>query len=244
MQSNLHQLEIMEKTRRELIANVSHDLRTPIASIQSFVEALQDGVIDDYETSQAYLRTIHREARRLNSLIDDLFELSKLEAGQEAFHPVPSHLDQMIIEVLDSYSVRIHEKMLRVHVSVSDDIPVLHLMPEKISRVLNNLVDNAVRHSPENGLLEIEVRMSSRADFVEVMIRDEAEGVSGEDVKRVFERFYRVDKSRNRGSGGSGLGLAIARSLVELHGGTIGVRIPSGKSQGSEFWFTLPVYRG
>jgi two-component system sensor histidine kinase SaeS len=243
LQSHLRQLELDEKTRRELIANVSHDLRTPIASIQSFVEALQDGVIDDTETSQAYLTTIHREVRRLNSLIDDLFELSKLEAGQETFEPVPCHLDQIIIEVLDSYSVRIHEKMLQVHVSVGDDIPVLHLMPEKMMRVLNNLVDNAVRHSPQGGLLRINVQAHPHAGFIEVTIRDEAERVTGEDAKRVFERFYRVDKSRNKRSGGAGLGLAIARSLVELHGGEIGVRTPPNTTQGNEFWFTLPLHK-
>jgi two-component system sensor histidine kinase SaeS len=106
---SLQKLESMEKTRRELIANVSHDLRTPIASIQSFVEALDDGIIGDDETSHLYLTTIHREVRRLSSLIDDLFELSKLEACQQPFHPVPGHIDQIIIEVLESYSVRIQE---------------------------------------------------------------------------------------------------------------------------------------
>ncbi len=240
---SLQKLESMEKTRRELIANVSHDLRTPIASIQSFVEALDDGVIDNDETSHLYLKTIHREVRRLSSLIDDLFELSKLEAGQAPFHPVPGHIDQIIIEVLESYSVRIQEKKLNVEVTVADDTPVLFIMPDKITRVLSNLVDNAIRHAPKRSNLEIEVKRSTIASFVEVAVRDEGEGISGENAERVFERFYRLDKSRNRDSGGSGLGLAIARSLVELHGGTIGVRAPSGKSHGSEFWFTLPVHK-
>jgi two-component system, OmpR family, sensor histidine kinase SaeS len=242
MHESLQKLELMEKTRRELIANVSHDLRTPIASIQSFVEALDDGVIDDYETSRRYLKTIHREVRRLSSLIDDLFELSKLEAGQQSYHPVPSHIDQLIIEVLESYSVRIQEKKLNVQVSVADDTPVLFIMPDKIARVLSNLVDNAIRHAPKHSDLRIEVKRSTDGNDVEVSVTDEGEGVSMEDAERVFERFYRIDKSRNRESGGSGLGLAIARSLVELHGGKIGVRLPSGKSHGSEFWFTLPVH--
>lgn len=242
MHDNLQQLELMEKTRRELIANVSHDLRTPIASIQSFVEALEDGVIDDHETSRGYLKTIHREARRLSSLIDDLFELSKLEAGQQAYHPVPGRIDQIIIEVLESYSVRIREKSLNVKVSVADDVPILFIMPDKITRVLSNLVDNAIRHSPAGAGLHIDAKSCAGENSVVVSIRDEAESLPRENAGRVFERFYRIDPSRNRESGGSGLGLAIARSLVELHGGTIGVRMPLGKSQGNEFWFTLPVH--
>ncbi|WP_026976098.1 sensor histidine kinase [Alicyclobacillus contaminans] len=243
MHENFKQLELMERTRRELIANVSHDLRTPIASIQSFVEALEDGVIDDYETSRVYLKTIHREASRLSSLIDDLFELSKLEAGQQSYHPVPAHIDQIIIEVLESYSVRIHEKGLNVQVTVADDTPILFIMPDKIARVLSNLVNNAIRHAPEQSELRIEVKKLPGGNFVEIVVTDEGEGVSAENAERVFERFYRTDKSRNRDSGGAGLGLAIARSLVELHGGEIGVRVPSGKSHGSQFWFTLPVHK-
>jgi two-component system, OmpR family, sensor histidine kinase SaeS len=238
---NLEKLAVMEQNRRELVANVSHDLRTPIASIQSFVEALDDGVIEDSKTYHSYLKTIQRESHRLSALINDLFELSKLEAGQQSYLPVPGRIDQMIIEVLESYSVRIRDKQLNVKVYVADDIPSLFMMPDKITRVLNNLLDNAIRHSPKGSNIEIEVKKLLNNNFVEVSIRDEAEGVSRENAGRIFERFYRVDKSRSRTSGGAGLGLAIARSLVELHGGEIGVRVPPEKQHGSEFWFTLPV---
>lgn len=110
----------MERTRRELVANVSHDLRTPIAAVQSFVEALDDQVIEDRETRQFYLKTIQREVGKLSSMIDDLFELSRLEAGQQAFSPLPSRLDQVILELLQSYALRIHEKGLYVTVDVSE----------------------------------------------------------------------------------------------------------------------------
>lgn len=247
LHNSFRRLETMEKTRRELIANVSHDLRTPITTIRSYVEALDDQVIDDRDTSQVYLRTIHREVNRLSSLIDDLFELSKLEAGQQAYRPVPSQIDQVILGVLEGYSLRIHEKGLRVLVEVADDVPGLLLMPEKIARVLSNLLDNAIRHSSEGSMLEVRARPLLAAgghEVVEVAVRDEGEGISGEHEEHIFERFFRTDASRNRDSGGAGLGLAIARSLVELHGGQIGLRTPkggSGEVVGSEFWFTLPV---
>jgi two-component system sensor histidine kinase SaeS len=241
MHEDLVQLENMEQTRRELIANVSHDLRTPIASIQSFVEALEDGVIDDYETSRRYLGTIHREIGRLSDLIDDLFELSKLEAGQQLYSPRLGHIDQVILEVLEGCSVNLQEKHMHVAVSVADDIPALPMMYDKVIRVVRNLVDNAIRHSPRGSEIQIAAKRWSDRGVVEVIIRDQGEGVDVDDAQRIFERFYRVDKSRSRDSGGAGLGLAIARSLIELHGGAIGVRSRQGQSGGSEFWFTLPL---
>lgn len=239
LQASFAGLQAMERTRRELIANVSHDLRTPIASVQSFVEALDDGVLEDRETAHAYLDTIHREVGRLSSLIDDLFELSKLEAGQQTFQPVSARIDDIVLEVLESYRVRIEDKSIGIDVHIPDRIPTLWLMPDKVARILGNLLDNAIRHSPLGARITLKVAELTSENAIEVAVGDEGEGIAEEHRELVFERFFRTDRSRQRQSGGAGLGLAIARSLVELHGGWIGVR-PASKGSGSEFWFTLP----
>jgi two-component system sensor histidine kinase SaeS len=234
------QLEGMERTRRELIANISHDLRTPLAAIQSYVEALEDGVVDEKVEMDRYLRTIHNETRRLSRLIDDLFELSKLEAGHQSLGAVPCHLEQVLAEVLDSHQLLLNEKRLTMVVDIPDNLPVLILSPEKIYRVVANLLLNAIRYSPEGGAIELGVTLEF-ADLVQVSLADHGPGVHPSDQVRLFERFYRSDPSRTRHTGGSGLGLAIARGLVQLHGGEIGVKGRSDASSGAVFWFTLPI---
>ncbi|WP_038089250.1 sensor histidine kinase [Tumebacillus flagellatus] len=237
---SFQQLQEGERARRELVANVSHDLRTPLSSIQSFVEALQDNVVQDPESVRQYLATIHAETKRMGAMIEDLFELSKLEARQEQFVPVWAHLEQVLVEVLDSHALLLREKKLRVEVQMETELPQLRIMPEKVSRVIGNLLQNAVRHTKEGGVLQVAVRRKTE-QAVEIALRDQGEGVPMEERTRIFERGYRTDKSRNRESGGAGLGLAIARSLVELHGGQIGVREREDGAKGSEFWFTLPM---
>jgi two-component system sensor histidine kinase SaeS len=241
LQQSFQLLEETERSRRELVANVSHDLRTPLASIQSFVEALQDGVLEDSDTKERYLATIRLETKRLGMMIEDLFELSKLEAGQQSFEPVLTHLDQVLLEVLESHAVLLRDKELQLQVEVADDLPPLWIMPVKIARVVGNLLQNAIRYSPPGGIINLEASYNQTKGVVEVVIRDQGEGIPPSERERIFERFYRTDQSRNRESGGAGLGLAIARSLVKLHDGQIGVRDRKDGKQGSEFWFTLPL---
>nr|WP_232345346.1 ATP-binding protein [Paenactinomyces guangxiensis] len=241
LQSSFEQLKQSERAHRELVANVSHDLRTPLSSIQSFVEALQDQVLKDPDTLHQYLSTIRSETKRLNVMIDDLFELSLLEAGQQTFTPIPSYLDQLLIEVLDSHALLLREKKLQLDVNVDSNLPRLPIMPHKIARVISNLLQNAIRYSPIGGTIQLEARLIQEKKEVEIRLRDQGDGIPEKERSRVFERFYRTDQSRNRESGGAGLGLAIARSLVELHHGTIGVRPPLDGRRGSEFWFRLPL---
>ncbi|WP_186438373.1 HAMP domain-containing sensor histidine kinase [Cohnella terricola] len=226
-----------EASRRELVANVSHDLRTPLASVQSFVEALQDDIVQDKETFQRYLRTIRHETQRLSRLIDDLFELSQLHAGARVWTPEPCHSDSLIVDVLHSHELQLEEKRLDVHVRVPDDLPPLHAMPYELKRVLSNLLQNAVRHSPAGSRIELEANLLPDQRYVRITIDDEGEGVAREERELIFERLYRSDRSRTRASGGSGLGLAIAKSIVQLHGGDIGVEPRQGG--GSRFWFTV-----
>jgi two-component system sensor histidine kinase SaeS len=249
LDENFSRLRTSEASRRELVANVSHDLRTPMASVQSFVEALQDDIVKDEATFHRYLTTIRQETSRLSAMIDDLFQLSRLEAGAETFEPEPQHLDSVLVEILQSLAFQFENKHLRVVTDIPDNLPRLALMPLKIERVLGNLLHNAIRHSPPGGTIRIAAAKlppssegpATDTEWVRLSIEDEGEGIAEAERLYVFERFYRTDKSRNRERGGSGLGLAIAKSIVELHGGVIGVLSTPGA--GSTFWFTLPVYR-
>ncbi|WP_373233076.1 ATP-binding protein [Cohnella sp.] len=238
LKESFDHLHHSESARRELIANVSHDLRTPLASIQSFVEALEDDVIKDKETFQRYLNTIRLETKRLGGLIHDLFELSSLEAKGVNFEPQPCHVDELLIGTLESFSLHLAEKKLVVEIDLPDKLPAAVIMPAQIKRVLSNLLQNAIQYSPEKGKIGLSAAETGR--YLRISIMDEGQGIEASETSRIFERFYRIDKSRSKNNGGAGLGLAIAQSIVQLHGGEIGVH--SAKGAGSCFWFTLPIY--
>ncbi|MFD2670163.1 sensor histidine kinase [Marinicrinis sediminis] len=237
LEDSILTLQSSETSRKELIANVSHDLRTPLSSIQSYVEALQDRVIEDEETSQQYLRTIHRETLRLSKLIEDLFQLSRLDAGRYPFQPEPYPLDALLVETLESQSLFLEEKQLSVSTELPDPLPPVSVMPFEIKRVLGNLLQNAISYSPPGAAIRITA--GAENGFVTCTFIDEGAGMAPEELDPIFERFYRIDKSRNRHSGGAGLGLAISKSIMERHGGTI--RVESQLGEGSRFILTLPI---
>ncbi|MDN4604970.1 ATP-binding protein [Paenibacillus sp. F6_3S_P_1C] len=238
LKESFDSLHHSESARRELIANVSHDLRTPLASIQSFVEALEDDVIKDKDTFQRYLNTIRLETKRLGGLIHDLFELSSLEAKGEIFDPQPCHADELLISTLESFSFHLAEKRLTVEIDLPDKLPAAMMMPSQMKRVLSNLLQNAIQYSPADG--KIVLAAAETGQYLRISVTDEGDGMEAAETSRIFERFYRIDKSRSKSNGGAGLGLAIAQSIVQLHGGEIGVQ--STKGAGSCFWFTLPIY--
>lgn len=242
LNESFQKLRTAEASRKELVANVSHDLRTPMASIQAFVEALQDDVIQDKETFARYLQTIRLETGRLDGLIQELFKLSQLDAGGTEFVPERYHVDHLLLDGLQSLAFQLEEKRLQVDVDLPDRLPPVAIMPQEMKRVLSNILDNAIRHSPVGGTIEIKVEQISE-QYVQLYIQDHGQGIEKEDRSKIFDRFYRADPSRTRASGGAGLGLAIAKSIVHLHGGTIGVDGHVGdKGNGSRFWFTLPIY--
>ncbi|GGE31863.1 two-component sensor histidine kinase [Pullulanibacillus camelliae] len=240
LQESFQKLHQSEASRKDLVANISHDLRTPLTSIQSFVEALQDHVIEDEETLRKYLKTIQLETQRISHLINDLFQLSQLDSGIYQHHPEPYHLDNLIVETLETLTFQIEKNKINIIVDMPNQIPAVFIDPYKIKQVLINLIQNALRYSRIGSTIKIKIEKLEKAS-VKVTLIDEGEGIPEKDLSSVFNRFYRVEKSRNRGHGGAGLGLSIAKSIVERHGGAIGVDSKLG--EGSSFWFTLPKYQ-
>jgi len=226
----------VEGARRHLIAAVSHDLRTPLASIQAMIEAIDDRVVTDRETIDRYVRSIHGEVGHLSQLIDDLFELSRLDAGVLSLHLEPGSLRDLISDTLEALQPRASQKGLRIAGQVGADLPPVLMDAARIQRVLYNLVQNAIRHTPPDGTIVLEAR--DEGPDVRVDVIDTGEGVAATDLPHVFERFYRGEKSRARGQGGAGLGLAIAKGLVEAHGGRIWVQ--NRADRGACFSFALP----
>ncbi len=211
----------VEQSRRELIAWVSHDLRTPLAGIRAMVEALNDGVVDDPETVARYLVTIQREADRLAALVDDLFELSRIQADALRLSFEPIALAELVSDTLAGAQVTAERKGVRLQGHVLDDAGVADLSIPEMARVLRNLLENAIRHTPPGGTITVEV--VGRTDAVEVSVADGCGGIPSSDLDRVFELAYRGDTARSPG-GGAGLGLAIAKGLVEAHRGALTVR--------------------
>ncbi len=231
-----HQLETL---RSDLIAWVSHDLQTPLTSIRAIVEALADGVVDDPATVQRYLHTSQREIRSLSALIDDLFQVAQLDAGGIPLSKESGSLNDLVSDTLESFSELATKQAVILEGQVAPGVDPVYMDSQRIGRVLNNLVGNALRHTPTGGKIRVQASLATPGEQeVLVEVCDTGEGISPEDLPSVFERFYRGDKSRNRNTGGAGLGLAIARGIVEAHGGKIAVESEPGK--GARFYFSLP----
>lgn len=226
----------LDHLRRDLVAWAGHDLRTPLASIRLLVEALSDGLVSDPETSRQYLNQAKKQVDVLSALIDDLFQVSQLDAGGLLLHCEPASLGDLLSDTLESFSGLAAQGGIRLEGSAAPGIDPLEMDVQRMGRVLNNLVSNALRHTPSGGL--ISVRAERKNGFVCVTVQDSGEGISPDNLPHVFERFYRGDRSRNRSTGGAGLGLAIAKGIIEAHGGSISVRSQPG--QGAAFSFTIP----
>jgi signal transduction histidine kinase len=227
----------MDEARRGLFAAVSHDLRTPLAAVRAMLEAIEDGVVDDPQTIARYHRTMLAEVDRLSRLIDDLFELTRIEAG--ALTPARQRIDlaDLLGETVEAMQAEAGRAGVTLAAHLDPELPPIEADPQMIHRVVLNLLTNALRHTPCGG--RVLVSAYSVGASVAVEVADTGEGIGPEHLPHVFERFYRGDRSRSRAGGGTGLGLAIARGLVEMHGGTIGVE--STLNEGSTFRFTLPV---
>ncbi len=227
----------IENLRRDLIAWAGHDLQTPLSSVRAIVEALADGVVDDPETTQRYLRTAQRDIQFLSLLIDDMFQMAQLDAGGLPLDREPASLSDLISDTLESFSELASRQGILLEGSVVPGIDLVLMDVKRIGRVLNNLLSNALRHTPPGG--EVTVHAFPVPQGVRVEVADTGEGISAADQPHIFERFYRGEKSRSRQTGGAGLGLAIARGIVEAHHGQIGVEDAPGG--GARFFFIIPV---
>jgi signal transduction histidine kinase len=229
----------MEQARRDLVAAVSHDLRTPLASTRALIEALADGIAADPQAERRYLSSASRELEYLSRLVDDLFELARIEAGLLQLTLEEASLHDMISDTISSFQPQAEQKGVRLAGEIIDEVDPVLANPPRLQRVLHNLVSNALRHTPADGAVTL--RASLEGEDARVEVSDTGEGITTEDLPRVFERSFRDEQPRTRAekddAPGAGLGLAIARGLVEAHGGTMDVESDLGR--GSRFYFTL-----
>ena len=224
------ELERLFDARRELVAWASHDLRTPIASIQAMLEAVEDGLA----APDRYLPALQSQVRTLSRLVDDLFELARIDAGALTLELREAELASVVQETVRGLEAEAASRRVRLEASVDADARA-RCEPEQVQRVLFNLVTNALRHTPSDG--SVAVRVEPRETEVHVIVEDTGEGFGPEAQQRMFERFWREDRARS--TSGAGLGLAIARGLVEAHGGRIWAE--NGKAGGGRVSFTLPA---
>ena len=216
-----HRRELaLERSRRELVAWVSHDLRSPLAGIRAMAEALEDGVVDDPEDVQRYLRAIGTETDRLAALVDDLFELSRITSGSIDLSPRPVPVGELVGSVVEAVAGTVRARRLDLRCELGDPPPLL-VSPAEAARVLRNLLDNAVRHTPPGGTVRIGV--VEEGDEAVLSVIDECGGIPVQDLDRVFDVAFRGDAARGRDDGGGGLGLAIAKGLTEAQDGSIDV---------------------
>ncbi len=227
----------LQQVRRELVAAVSHDLRTPLATMRAMVESINDEVVSDQETVSRYMHTLQGEIEYLSRLIDDLFELSQIDSGLLQLTPEIGSVPDLISDTLEALSAQAQQRRLTLSGDVSQRMPAVMMDTRRVQRVLYNLVQNSVRHTPADGAIVI--RAVNDEHEVRVSVVDTGVGIPANEIPQIFSRFHQVsNKARNRQQGGSGLGLSIAKGIVELHGGRIWAESVYGK--GSTFTFTLP----
>jgi signal transduction histidine kinase len=227
-------LEHAEQLRRNLVADVAHELRTPLSHIRGYLEAIRDRVV---RPDAATLGSLDEEAALLSRLVDELQELSLAEAGELKLVFQEEDIDKLVKQTIAGWQPQVATKEISLSLDVPESLPQVNIDWKRITEVLNNLLENAVAHTRKGG--NINVVAGTRDGQVEVRVSDSGEGIPAEDLPNIFERFYRVDRSRARATGGSGLGLTIAKRLVEAHGGSIAVQSELGK--GSSFSFTVPI---
>lgn len=233
--NDITELKKLEQIRKDFVANVSHELKTPITSIKGFSETLLDGAMEDKETLEEFLRIILKESHRLQTLIQDLLDLSKLEQHHFALNKEEFNLVEILNKATKMLEGRAEAKNIKLLFPQSNEIIQIEGDRSRLTQVFLNLITNAVIYTPNDG--EITVYVVEKKRKIEVKIQDTGIGIEQEEIPRIFERFYRVDKARSRNSGGTGLGLAIVKHLVELHRGTI--QVESKMGEGTTFTVIL-----
>jgi two-component system sensor histidine kinase BaeS len=225
----------VELTRRRLLADLGHEMRTPVATLEAYLEALEDGVATLNAGTAELLRS---QTKRLARLSEDISAVSRTEEGQIQLNMATVHPELVIAAAVDSAAEAYQTKGVRLVTDISPGLPKLSMDPERMGQVLGNLLDNALRHTPAEGTVTISATTSRRTADVAISVADCGDGIPAEHLPHVFERFYRVDAARDRAHGGSGIGLAIAKALVQAHGGALTATSP-GSGQGSTFRILL-----
>lgn len=234
IRNDINELETLSKFRSEFLANVSHEIRTPLFSIQAYLETLLSGGLDDPEINKSYLQKSLNNVERLNILLNDLVEISRIESGELKLSFRYFEIDKLIGSVFDNLSVAIEQKKINIDVECEPALKV-YGDKEKLFTLFSNLIDNAVKYNPETTSIKIKCRKEQ--SVVKVEVADNGIGIEPKHLPRIFERFYRIDKDRSREKGGTGLGLAIAKHIVEAHESKIEVESEIGR--GTTFRFTL-----
>ena len=238
-------LQNAERLRREMTADIAHELRNPLAVLQSNVEAIIDGVLP---STPENLQPLLDQTQLLSRLVEDLRTLTLADAGQLSLDKTETDLAALIRSVIAQFAASADSKSISLHADVSNELPSLTLDPQRMAQVLGNLISNAIRHTPERGVISVQLSVISVPKQIplitdhclRVTVSDSGVGIPPESLPHIFDRFYRVDKSRSRSQGGTGLGLAIAKQLVEAHGGKIWAESEVGK--GTNVKFTLPIH--
>lgn len=225
----------LENVRKDFVANVSHELRTPLASIRVLVETLADGAIDDPDVSTQFLNRVVNEVDRLNELIEDLLDLGRLESGRLPLKRSPITVRRVIDDAIDRVQLQARDAQIHITTDIADSLPEIEVDISRMEQVMVNLLANAIKFSPVGA--QIEVRSGRDAEDIWIAVQDHGEGILPDDLPRIFERFYKVDRARI--TGGTGLGLAIAKHIVGAHGGTLSAE--SEFEKGSVFTVRLPL---
>jgi two-component system phosphate regulon sensor histidine kinase PhoR len=235
---DITRLEHLERVRQEFFSNVSHELRTPLTAIIAYTETLEDGAMLDQENNHRFLQIIRKNAARMHGLIDDILELSTIEAGNAPLAPEQVKLSSLVSDIKTALASRADERGVLVHNEVAAERTV-YADPRRLEQMLTNLIDNAIKFNREGGSVKITLDQERDAARDRISITDTGDGISPEHLERIFERFYRVDRARSRDLGGTGLGLAIVKHLARAHGGEIMVQSKSG--EGTTFTIELPA---
>ncbi|MFP4090051.1 MAG: sensor histidine kinase [Cyclobacteriaceae bacterium] len=236
-QKEINDLKKMEEFRREFVANVSHELKTPIFAAQGFVHTLLDGAIDNKKVRLKFLKKAGKSLDGLDRLVQDLLTLSQMETGDIKMQYEHFDIRHIVREVFDQFESEAEKKGITLIMEIKpSDHPYVYADPQRIYQVMINLVSNAIKYTKHEG--EVKVYLRNEPDGVVVHVKDLGRGIPPEDISRIFERFYRVEKSRSKNKGGTGLGLAIVKHIIELHRSK--VNVSSEVNKGSVFSFKLP----
>lgn len=231
----IEKLKEQEEFRREFLGNLAHELKTPIFSIQGYILTLLEGGLEDEKMNRIFLERANKGVDRMTRLVEDLDTVTEIESGRIILHQSSINIVSLVQDVLDSFEIKAQRKKVNLSLLSDFDSKKVFCDKDKIEQVLINLINNSINYGSENGFTK--VKLFDAEDHVLIEIADDGIGISNEHLKRLFERFYRVDKSRARHAGGTGLGLSIVKHIVEAHQQKIGVRSELGK--GSVFYFSL-----